>query len=61
MDNNNNEYDIKQEGIEMAVSEKDLKKSQKQISNTDRKAIICNATKKAFEKYDDVFKKLSKN
>ncbi|MCO5385712.1 hypothetical protein [Desulfosporosinus sp.] len=45
----------------MAVSQKDIKQIKQQVSSADRKAIIRNATKKAFEKYDDVFKKLSKN
>ncbi len=61
MDNNHNVNDIKQEGNEMAVSQKDIKQIKQQVSSADRKAIIRNATKKAFEKYDDVFKKLSKN
>lgn len=35
--------------------------SKREISGAERKAIIENATKEAFEKYDDVFRKLSKN
>ena len=38
-----------------------IETSKREMSEAERKAIIENATKEAFEKYDDVFRKLSKN
>ena len=64
MDKNQNQTNSKielKEENEMAVSDKELTKIQQQVIDAERKAIIRNAARKAFEKYDDVFKKLSKN
>ncbi|MDR3541266.1 MAG: hypothetical protein P4L69_09930 [Desulfosporosinus sp.] len=45
----------------MSVSDKLITQIRQQISDADRKAIIRDAAKKAFEKHDNVFQKLSKS
>ena len=58
MDDNKIANDSKQEEIKIKIIEKGLRQKMK---DADRKAIIREAAEEAFEKYDDVFKKLSKS